>query len=363
MALSSTAISTSDVSNALALDANALGNLKLSAKQNSPEAIKGVAKQFEAIFINMMLKSMRDATPSDGPLDSQDTKLYTAMFDQQISQKLASGKGIGLADMLTKQLAKAAGVPTPSTAPVTQDAILSKSEYLAGSESKSIGNTAPLKDQISKIKNNAVLAAYGRVSELDEPIQDGVEVLNSFNGIYSSTSKFKNEIIHSTEEIISSASSTMKDIAKQFTEKFSLHAQDASKITGLPASYMLGQAALETGWGKKEIKDIDGVTSFNLFGIKATAGWSGKVVNAMTTEFVDGVPQKTIQKFRAYDSYADSFKDFARMISSSPKFKGVMNNLGSTADYATAMVNSGYATDPSYANKLHKVIRTLQSIK
>ena len=115
MPLPNNTVSAADVSNQLALDTKSLGRLKLSAKENSPEAIKGVAKQFEAIFINMMLKSMRDATPSDSLTDSQDLKLYTSMFDQQISQKLASGKGIGLADMLTKQLSKAAGIAAPNS--------------------------------------------------------------------------------------------------------------------------------------------------------------------------------------------------------------------------------------------------------
>jgi flagellar protein FlgJ len=95
--------STSDLSGKFALDTNSLGDLKQSAKAGSPEALKGAATQFESMFINMMMKSMRDATPQDGPMDSQETKTFTSMLDQQMSQKLAK-RGIGLADVLVRQL-------------------------------------------------------------------------------------------------------------------------------------------------------------------------------------------------------------------------------------------------------------------
>ena len=119
---------------------------------------------------------------------------------------------------------------------------------------------------------------------------------------------------------------------------------------------MIGQAALESGWGKREIKSKDGTPSYNLFGIKATAGWKGKVVETVTTEYVNGEKQKHVTKFRAYDSYADSFKDFAKLMQNNPRYQGVMSNLHSPDSYAQAMQKAGYATDPNYANKLASVI-------
>ena len=135
------------------------------------------------------------------------------------------------------------------------------------------------------------------------------------------------------------------------------HAAEASRISGVPANLMLGQAALESGWGKRELKGTDGTPSNNLFGIKATGGWDGKVIEATTTEYIHGIKQKRIEKFRAYDSYADSFKDFANMMSNNPRYGKVMTNLDSVNGFAQAMQNAGYATDPQYASKLASVIQ------
>jgi flagellar protein FlgJ len=135
------------------------------------------------------------------------------------------------------------------------------------------------------------------------------------------------------------------------------HAEEASRTTGVPAHLMLGQAALESGWGKRELKGADGTPSNNLFGIKASGNWDGKVIEATTTEYVHGVKQKRIEKFRAYDSYTDSFKDFANMMSNNPRYNKVMANLDSVNSYAQAMQNAGYATDPNYASKLANVIQ------
>jgi flagellar protein FlgJ len=124
---------------------------------------------------------------------------------------------------------------------------------------------------------------------------------------------------------------------------------------------MLGQAALESGWGKRELKGADGTPSNNLFGIKATGNWSGKVVEAVTTEYVNGIKQKRIEKFRAYDSYADSFKDFANLMRNNTRYENVMANLDNVQGYAKAMQKAGYATDPNYAEKLTSVIKKVSS--
>jgi flagellar protein FlgJ len=137
------------------------------------------------------------------------------------------------------------------------------------------------------------------------------------------------------------------------------HAEAASRATGMPAHLMLGQAALESGWGKREIKGVDGTPSNNLFGIKATDKWNGKVVETMTTEYINGVKQKRIEKFRAYDNYADSFKDFAKIMINDPRYQNVVANMNDVHNYAQAMQKAGYATDPHYANKLANVIQKI----
>ena len=124
---------------------------------------------------------------------------------------------------------------------------------------------------------------------------------------------------------------------------------------------MLGQAGHETAWGQHEIKLKGGAPSYNVFGIKAGAGWTGKVAEVSTTEYVHGVPQKTVARFRAYDSYDDAFKDYAHMISQSPRYAQVKLQTGSAQAFASGLQKAGYATDPDYASKLSRAINaTLQ---
>lgn len=300
----------SGISNRLAIDGSGLNDLKLSAKENSPEAIKGVAKQFEAIFMNMMLKSMRDASPQDGPFDNEQSRQFTSMLDQQLTSSLSS-KGLGLAEVLAKQLSKTG---------------YTNVENMAVSDDK---------------------ARQTQYADLPDPY------LNDARQAAPMTPLSEQKAI---------PLKPLSDATASFQNRMAQHAEEASRATGVPANYMLGQAALESGWGKREIKGADGTNSNNLFGIKATGNWTGKVVEAATTEYINGVKQQRMEKFRAYDSYADSFKDFANMMRNNPRYDGVMSNLQNVNDYAKAMQNSGYATDPQYGSKLAKVIQKVSSV-
>ena len=144
---------------------------------------------------------------------------------------------------------------------------------------------------------------------------------------------------------------------REFQEKLGVHAEEASKATGIPAKFMLGQAALETGWGKKQIKTVDGSESHNVFGVKANSSWKGKTVNAVTTEYVDGVAQRKVETFKAYDSYSDAFKDYANMLTKNPRYGNVIAHAKDATSFAYGMQKAGYATDPQYANKLSKIIK------
>ncbi|MES1987738.1 MAG: flagellar assembly peptidoglycan hydrolase FlgJ [Pseudomonadota bacterium] len=319
-------ISGADLSGNVAFDANSLNGLKNAAKENSPEAIKGVAKQFEAIFMNMMLKSMREASPQDNPFDNEQSRTFTSMLDQQLSSNLAS-KGLGLADVLARQLSQGnnpvsntmeqAVTDTPSTSASDTKANAIISNPLSTSNSKPVNNLPDYK-ALSDYKNSPTETSLINNKVEAKPLSDG---------------------------------------ATEFKNRMSKHAEEASRTTGVPAHLMLGQAALESGWGKRELKGADGTPSNNLFGIKASGNWDGKVVEATTTEYIHGVKQKRIEKFRAYDSYADSFKDFANMMNNNPRYNKVMANLDSVNGYAQAMQNAGYATDPNYASKLANVIQ------
>lgn len=302
----------SGISDRLAIDGSGLNDLKLAAKENSPEAIKGVAKQFEAIFMNMMLKSMRDASPQDGPFDNEQSRQFTSMLDQQLTSSLSS-KGLGLAEVLAKQLSK------------------------TGYTNAAADNMAVSDDKAKPTQDAGLPDPYLNDARQAAPMMP----LNEQKAI---------------------PLKPLSDATASFQNRMAQHAEEASRATGVPANYMLGQAALESGWGKREIKGADGTNSNNLFGIKATGNWTGKVVEAATTEYINGVKQQRMEKFRAYDSYADSFKDFANMMRNNPRYDGVMSNLQNVNDYAKAMQNSGYATDPQYGSKLAKVIQKVSSV-
>ena len=309
-------ITPADNSNpALAFDSKSLESLKQSARQNSPDSLKGAAKQFEALFMNMIMKSMREASPQDGILDNQQTKMYTSMLDQQLSQNLAS-RGVGLAEVLIRQLSS-----NQMTSAVAPDA------------TKELPDTSGLRAEIMQrmAERNALAAQRSNAAH----------ALQASGGASSANA----------------ASAVNKPAHVQaFQDKVSAHAEEASKTTGIPAKFMMGQAALESGWGKRVMRTADGSSSNNLFGIKAGPGWKGKTVDAVTTEYVDGVAQRRVEKFRAYDSYADSFRDYAQLMRNNPRYEKVLANASDVKGFAQGLQRAGYATDPNYATKLTNII-------
>ncbi|MFA9219316.1 MAG: flagellar assembly peptidoglycan hydrolase FlgJ [Sphingomonadaceae bacterium] len=310
--------SANDLSSRLALDVKDMGSLRQSARAGSPEALKTAATQFEAMFVNMMMKSMRDATPQDGMMDSQQTKMFTTMLDQQTSQSIAK-KGIGLADVLIRQLSKTTAAQEQALA-LGSDAGDSATQPAA--LDASLGGASALLDA-ARLKR-AIEAAGGAGGAV------GID---------------------------RAAKATQAPHVRSFQEKLGAHAEEASKVTGIPAKFMLGQAALESGWGKREIKGRDGSNSHNLFGIKASPDWKGKVVEATTTEYVNGKAQTRVERFRAYASYADSFKDYAKLLSNNPRYEKVLASGGDASSFARGLQKAGYATDPNYAAKLTSIIK------
>lgn len=299
-----------DLSGKLALDTQGMEALRQSARQNSPEALKTVAKQFEALFMNMMLKSMRAASPQDGAFDNEQSRMYTAMLDQQLSQNMAA-RGVGLADVLIRQLSGAADPQSPQIPPGAAAAPLSSP------------GAAP-----------AVLPKAG-LPEPGAPLPPSADPVSA----------------------VGKLSGSQPAHVQAFQARVGAHAEEASRTTGIPARFMLGQAALESGWGRREIAAADGTPSHNLFGIKASGGWNGKVVETLTTEYVDGVAHKSVEKFRAYDSYADAFRDYAKLLRSNPRYQNVLANAQDVTGFAQGLQRAGYATDPGYADKLTRIIK------
>ncbi|HAT30313.1 MAG TPA: flagellar assembly peptidoglycan hydrolase FlgJ [Janthinobacterium sp.] len=304
-------ISQTDLSGNAAYDIKGFDAVRQSAKANDPAALKTAATQFEAMFINMMLKSMRDATPQDGALDSSQSKMYTSMLDQQTSQNLAK-RGTGLADMLMRQMTQAVAAPDDAAAAAADTAVSPRASNMA-----------------------AALEAFrkqGATAGAAVPAVDKAAPASVVRGAQAPH-------------------------VRAFQDKLGAAAEQVSRATGIPAKFMLGQAALETGWGKREIRTQSGAPSHNLFGIKAGPEWKGKVAMAVTTEYVNGSPHTTMGKFRAYDSYGESFQDYAKLISGNKRYEKVMASAGDASSFAQGLQRAGYATDPNYATKLTRIIK------
>lgn len=291
----------------LVADARSLSALKAGADKATPDTIRETAKQFESLFMRELLKSMREATMKSGMLDNAGSDLGTDLFDQQMSVSM-SGQPGGLSDLIAQQLSRQMGVEmTGSTVGMTNSSSL---------QPVKAPDTLTPKSSVGKLTASDM--ALTPVAPKKAP------------------------------------TSTQADFVSKHTEA----ANKIEKATGIPASFMLGQAGHETGWGKHQIKNKDGSNSFNLFGIKAGSSWTGKVAEVTTTEYVNGVAQKKVAKFRAYDSFEDSFKDYARLISDSPRYAKAREQTQSVTAFATGLQKAGYATDPEYAEKLARVINT-----
>jgi flagellar protein FlgJ len=246
------------------------------------------------------------------------------MLDQQTSANMAK-RGTGLADMLIRQLSQgqgalalgADGAPSASTLPSAIEAVLQQAQAAKS----------------ARVANPGAAVAGLRAAGL------GAAALGAQPG--SSAPAARARAPH----------------VRAFQEKLAVHAEEASRATGIPAKFMLGQAALESGWGRHEVRGRDGAASHNLFGIKAGPGWKGKVVEAVTTEYVNGMPRTRVEKFRAYATYADSFKDYARLITSNKRYEKVLASAGDASSFAQGLQRAGYATDPNYASKLTRIIK------
>lgn len=287
----------------LAVDAKSLDSLNSLAGRDARAAIKETARQFEALFMKELLKSMREATMKSGLMDNEGGDLGSQLLDEQWAVQMTGLPG-GLSEMIERQLAQqTGGGPDGASGP------------------SALPGAVPAQPPRAKAAASGAVAAQAASAVQATPTQ------------------------------------------ARFVAEHRAAAQQVARESGIPAAFMIGQAAHETGWGRSEIRHADGRTSHNLFGIKAGAGWKGPVAEVTTTEYVDGVPRKVTAKFRAYSSYAESFRDYARLIGQSPRYAQVMERLHSAQAFATGLQQAGYATDPQYAAKLSRVINTTLSLQ
>ncbi len=317
-----------DYSSQLAFDVKGLNDLKRDARANTPAANKAVAQQFEALFLQTVLKSMRDATPHEGMFDSEQSRMFESMYDQQLTQVLATrSNGTGLAALIEKQLSRLGGDVQPlGDLPFSRPA-----------------PALPLAPPSAGIPLSQLQGAPSAA-------------LRPLSGVAAAVAGAPSASLPSIPAAGTSSGS------RDFIGQVLPHALEASRTTGIPAHFMVAQAALETGWGKSEPRLPSGLPSYNLFGIKADRSWTGPVVTATTTEVVNGLAQRQTAQFRAYSSYGEAFQDYARLLASSPRYASVLGTRDA-ATFAQGLQQAGYATDPLYAAKLTRIIagNTLRS--
>lgn len=286
-----------------ALDVQGLQRLRSQAGRDGEAGLKEAARQFEALFLQTMLKSMREAMPKSELTNDSQNQLYTELLDQQWAQTLAS-RGMGLAEHLTRGLA---------------------GRTVAGQDASSLLDRPP--------------AAAG-----ESPLA----------GLARQSPAFESWRRHA----VSTEDSDRAAHVEAFVARLSGPARRAERNSGVPAELILAQAALETDWGRRRITTADGRDSHNLFGIKAGGAWQGDSTQVTTTEYVAGEAQKQEERFRVYPSLDAAFDDYARLIRSRPGYAGARSATGS-AEAAVALQQGGYATDPRYADKLIAVMATI----
>ena len=329
--------------NGLTMDLRSLDRLKGTSGTNPRAAVRETAKQLESLFMGELMKSMRASTMSTGMFDNSGSEMATGMLDTQFAGQMTGRPG-GLADAIAKQLERQMGIKPESAADQsgTTASASTLSRVASANAFQGLGKLGNLGD-LSELDTAAFPSGNG--ADLDEILRRAQSLARG-NARTSQTSATP------------AADGKRLSSSEQFIRKHHDAAKAAEAATGIPSGHILGQAALESGWGKHEIKMKDGSPSHNLFGIKATANWTGKVAEVTTTEYIGGVARKVTAKFRAYDSYEDAFKDHARLLTQSPRYSQTVAKADTAQGYAQGLQKAGYATDPAYANKLTQVINT-----
>jgi flagellar protein FlgJ len=297
-------------------DLQNLDALRKRGLGNDESALRAAAEQFEAIFMNMMLKSMRQANAAfeaDNPMSSRHVKYFRDMHDNQLNSELSSQGSLGLADLMVQQLSPTkTGNHTPADfLPVGRVNGSTQTVPYAGADDVVAEPVSPARAQRS---DNLVLAAQSKPWQPGDPME--------------------------------------------FLESLAPYAKEAADKAGIAPESMLAQAALETGWGRHVVQNSTGESSNNLFNIKADGRWDGDRAEATTTEYYDGKPQRENAFFRSYQSVADSFSDYVDFLQRNPRYESALEAGKDAMRFTEALQQAGYATDPAYARKLQTIMNS-----
>ncbi|MCC7413382.1 MAG: flagellar assembly peptidoglycan hydrolase FlgJ [Gammaproteobacteria bacterium] len=294
-----------------------IAGLRAGARQGRAEATAGVAREFEALFLQMMLSSMRETTFDDSLFGSESMGLYRDLFDKQIARDLAARGDIGIARLLQAQLAETQPGDPPALPAVNAEA-----------------GASPFAPRL--FRGEARMPAIRGREHVAAPAAGGM-------GSAGAPSSGLDAV----------------DTPEAFVAAVAPHARTAAGRLGTSAEVLIAQSALETGWGRKVMRRPDGSSSYNMFGIKADASWTGARVRVPTLEYQDGVARRELAEFRAYDSLADSFEDYVRFIEGHPRYAPALEHAPLAENYISALQRAGYATDPGYAVKVVDIMQRL----
>lgn len=293
-------------------DFRGLAQLRANAARDEASSTREASRQFEALFVQMMLKSMRDA---NAVLGEQKDTTYQDMYDQQIALEMTRGHGLGIAEVLTRQLA-----PDDKQGPQSPQQLV-----LAMLSRAPAPPPNPLLD-LSGLPAPAIVDMAPAAALLPEPA-------------FAARSDFR-----------------PADRA-EFVRGIWPHAVSAARELGVDPRAIVAQAALETGWGSRQIRDAAGHSGNNLFGIKASRGWQGDRVTVTTLEYVGGVPRPQQAQFRAYPDLASGFADYVNFLRDNPRYRDALRSGGSAEIFADKLQSAGYATDPRYAEKIRGILQ------
>lgn len=315
-------------------DLAGLQSLKTQASKDKKAATAEVAKQFEAMFVQQVLKEVRKAKLSDGLMDSSQSDFYREMYDQQLALHLTKNGGLGLAQVLERQL----GAIQPEAA-----------DHAGDSPDGSQTDAMPLLRQAGQSR-----------SEIG-PIQGAMQGPGDFLWNRTRVSALSAKSMQAASGAVSAGAGAERPFSSQdeFVQSMLPQATEAAAKLGVQPEVLVAQAALESGWGQRSIRHADGREAYNLFGIKARGGWNGERAMVSTLEYESGVAVRKREPFRAYNSYRESFMDYAEFIASNPRYAKAREAAGNPRRYYQELQKAGYATDPAYANKLTAVLKAL----
>lgn len=324
-------------------DFQGLNTLKAEAREGTPEALAVAAKQFEAYLVQQLLRASREANPEGGVIGDQSGGLYEDLLDKQVALNVTAGRGLGVAELLVRQLAGAAGAQT--TAPVQPAAPLSEpapARPQAGPATQAVTITpsAPPPSAPAQVESRAAATPREATATVTPPPQVKALPLT----LYAAT-----------EEAGRDPTPVRFTSGAEFVKAVMPHARRVAAELGVDPRILVAQAALETGWGRSIIRNADGTSSHNLFNIKAHRAWSGPVASVRTREYLDGAPTMVRDAFRSYDSFEASFRDYVDFLRTNPRYRKALAQTHDPASFARSLQAAGYATDPGYANKILRI--------